>query len=74
MKLENLKRANEILARLEKLNKMQKWLHNNDNSVCIIPSATMTAEVITISEKMRKKLIDEALTEFEQLQAEFESL
>lgn len=74
MKIENLNHANEILKRLDELNRMKKWLENPDKHISILSSGIIIHEAIAVSEDMRTVLHGMCIGEIARLEKEFEEL
>ena len=76
MKLENLKRANEISRRLNELEKLKSWV--NDSSIeiyCIASNCDLNVrEIVAITPKMRKMIKEAAENQEEELRKEIKEL
>lgn len=74
MSIENLKRANEIQDRMKELEKVRKWLEQEDRSVYLLARGCTVNESVKISSDVRSLLYGLSIGEHKRLQGEFEKL
>ncbi len=74
MNIENLKRANEIQDRMKELEKVRKWLEQEDRGVYLLSRGCTVNESVKISSDVRNLLYGLSIGEHRRLQEEFEKL
>lgn len=75
MKIDELKRGNEIERRIYELEKMQNWLDDTESrSVSVISNGCTVNDTVIISDDMRSVLLGMCIAEREKLLKEFEEL
>lgn len=75
MKIDELKRGNEIERRIYELEKMQGWLEDTETRcVSIIANGCTVNDTVRISDDMRSVLLCMCMGERAKLVKEFESL
>ena len=74
MNIENLKRANEIQDRMKELEKVRKWLEQEDRGVYLLAHGYTVNESVKISSDVRSLLYGLSIGEHKRLQKEFEKL
>lgn len=74
MNIENLKRANEIQDRMKELEKVRKWLEQEDRGVYLLAHGYTVNESVKISSDVRSLLYGLSIGEHKRLQGEFEKL
>lgn len=75
MKVDDLKRGNEIERRIYELEKMQKWLEDTENrNVSIIASGCTVNDTVSLSDDMRTVVLGMCIGERARLVKEFEEL
>lgn len=74
MKVDNLKKGNEIERRIYELEKMQNWFENEKRSVSIIASGCTVNDTILLSDDMRTAMLGMCIGERARLIKEFEEL
>lgn len=74
MNIENLKRANDIQDRMKELEKVRKWLEQEDRGVYLLAHGYTVNESVKISSDVRNLLYGLSIGEHKRLQEEFEKL
>lgn len=75
MKVDDLKRGNEIERRIYELEKMQKWLEDvKGKSVSIIATGCTVNDTVSLSDDMRTTMLGMCIGERARLAKEFEEL
>lgn len=74
MNIENLKKANEIQDRMKELEKVRKWLEQEDRGVYLLAHGYTVNESVKISSDVRSLLYGLSIGEHKRLQEEFEKL
>ena len=74
MNIENLKRANEIQDRMKELEKVRKWLEQEDRGVYLLAHGYTVNESVKISSDVSNLLYGLSIGEHKRLQEEFEKL
>lgn len=75
MKIDELKRGNEIERRIYELEKMQKWLEDVENrNVSLIASGCTVNDTVHLSDDMRTVLLGMCIGEKSRFLKEFEEL
>lgn len=75
MKVDDLKRGNEIERRIYELEKMQKWLEDvKGRRVSIIASGCAVNDTVLLSDDMRTAMLGMCIGERARLVKEFEEL
>lgn len=74
MKIDDLKRGNDIERRLCELEKMQKWLEDDGGKVFLIASGCHITDTISLSNEMRTAILGMCIGERARLLKEFEEL
>lgn len=74
MNIENLKKANEIQDRMKELEKVRKWLEQEDRGVYLLAHGYTVNESVKISSDVRSLLYGLSIGEHKRLQKEFEKL
>lgn len=75
MKIDDLKRGNEIERRIYELEKMQKWLEDTENRhISVIANGCTVNDTVGISGDMRNVLLGMCIGERAKLIKEFEEL
>lgn len=75
MKIDELKRGNEIERRIYELEKMQKWLEDVENrTVSLIASGCTVNDTVHLSDDMRTVLLGMCIGEKSRFLKEFEEL
>lgn len=75
MKVDDLKRGNEIERRIYELEKIHKWIEDvGGRSVSIIASGCMVNDTVLLSSDMRTVLLGMCIGERTKLVKEFEEL
>ncbi len=74
MKMENLKRANEIQRRMKELERVSEWMEDQGRCAYIIAQGCTINEAIKLSDDGRDLLYGLCVGEYARLEKEFEEL